>query len=133
MQACTLISCRRAFFFVNELTLTAEKGWKVLCLIPSVLLCAHSQRPTGDGEGIFLYSDPLYPLHVFILLPSIFFTKQSRTTARKPFASLKNGLEVVLDVAQPWESSANLLGSDTVAVNRRDSVAFSRSYRVRLG
>lgn len=62
-----------------------------------------------------------------------FFTKQSRTTARKPFASLKNGLEVVLDVAQPWESSANLLGSDTVAVNRRDSVAFSRSYRVRLG
>lgn len=48
--------------------------------------------------------------------------------------SFKNGLEVVLEVGQSWQSYTGLLGSDIVAINFiRDSVASSSSYRVKPG
>lgn len=41
----------------NEMTFTAEMGWKKLCLIPSLLLYACSKRTSGDEDEILLYSN----------------------------------------------------------------------------
>ena len=84
-----------------------------------MLLYECSYRTSGDGDEILLYSNkpPVSP-------PSLAVR----------YVSFRNGLEVVLEVGQSWQSSAGLLGSDIVAVNfLRDSVGSSSSSRVKLG
>jgi len=47
---------------VNELTWTAEKPWKKLCLIPSVLLHACSERTSEEGVRSYFTPFPVLML-----------------------------------------------------------------------
>lgn len=93
-----------------------------------MLLYACSKRTSGDEDEILLYSNqpPVSPPRLDALAV--------RLKKKRLYMSFKNGLEVVLDVGQSWQSYAGLLGSDIVAINFiRDSVASSSSYRVKPG
>lgn len=132
MWICTLTGCRRAFFFADQLMnwplLLRRAGrssaWSHQCCFMHV-----PKEPVGMGMRSYFTQTNL-----LCHSTSWCFSCKIKKKNKNFYVSFKNGLEVVLEVGQSWQSSVGLLGSDIVAINFiRDSVASSPSYRVKLG